>query len=271
VYKIDLNNFAPRAGIAWQPAFLPETVIRAGGGVYYPAENAIYELFAITAPGVAIVQSITNNPMKPIPTYVLGQNVFPPMSQMTITQDFADNVSGTLFALDTNWRTTYIQQWSLAIQRNLTKSTIVEVDYIGSQSRKLPIRWNADDCSIAGSLICDQSVRPFKQFNYIYEAANEGTSSYNAFVAKLQRQFSQGLSFVANYTWSKTLSNTEQGGAPVGINQRSVCLSCDKGMTGYNVPERLVASAVWELPLGEGRRYLSSTSPAFDHIVALMQ
>ena len=267
VYKIDLNNFAPRAGIAWQPAFLPETVIRAGGGVYYPAENAIYGLFAITAPGVAIVQSITNNPMKPIPTYVLGQNVFPPMSQMTITQDFADNVSGTLFALDTNWRTTYIQQWSLAIQRNLTKSTIVEVDYIGSQSRKLPIRWNADDCSIAGSLICDQSVRPFKQFNYIYEAANEGTSSYNAFVAKLQRQFSQGLSFVANYTWSKTLSNTEQGGAPVGINQRSVCLSCDKGMTGYNVPERLVASAVWELPLGEGRRYLSSTSPAFDHIV----
>ena len=267
VYKIDLNNFAPRVGISWQPRFLPETIIRAGGGTYYPAENAIYELFAITAPGVAIVQSITNDPSQPMPTYQLGQNVFPAMAQATITRTFADNVTGTVFALDSNLRTTYINQWSLAIQHNLTRSTIAEVDYIGSQSRKLPIRYNADDCSVAGSLICDQSVRPYKQFNYIYAAADEGSSSYNAFVAKLQRQFSQGLSFVANYTWSKTLSNTEQGGAPVGINQRGTCLSCDKGMTGYNVPQRLVASGVWDLPLGKGKRYISGISPALDHIV----
>jgi hypothetical protein len=266
VYKIDLNNFAPRVGIAWQPKFLPSTIIRAGGGIYYPAENAIYELFAITAPGVAIVQSITNSSAV-TPTYVLGQNVFPPMTQTTITQTFADNVSGTLFSLDTNLRSTYIEQWSLGIQHNLTKSTIAEVDYIGSQSRKLPIRWNADDCSQAGTLLCDATVRPYKQFNYIYAAANEGSSSYNAFVAKIQRQFSNGLSFVTNYTWSKVLSNTEQGGAPVGLNQRGTCLSCDRGMAGYNAPQRLVASGVWNLPLGRGKQYLNGVSPALDHIV----
>ena len=266
VYKIDMNNFAPRMGVAWQPRFLRGTIIRAGAGIYYPAENAIYELFAITAPGVAIVQSITNQSAV-TPTYVLGQNVFPAMTQKTITQDFADNVSGTIFTLDTNLRTTYIEQWSLAIQHNLTKSTIAEIDYIGSQSRKLPIRWNADDCSIAGSYVCDQSVRPYKQFNYIYAAANEGSASYNAFVAKLQRQFSNGLSFVTNYTWSKVLSNTEQGGAPVGINQRGTCLSCDRGMAGYNAPQRLVASGVWNLPLGKGERYMNGISPALDRVV----
>jgi Carboxypeptidase regulatory-like domain len=266
VYKIDLNNLAPRVGIAWQPGFLYGTIIRAGGGIYYPAENAIYELFTITAPGVAIVQSITNQSAV-TPTYVLGKNVFPAMTQTNVTQTFADNVSGTLFVLDTNLRTTYIEQWSLAIQHNLDKSTIAEIDYIGSQSRKLPIRWNADDCSVAGSFVCDQSVRPYKQFNYIYEAANEGSSSYNAFVAKLQRQFTNGLSFVANYTWSKVLSNTEQGGAPVGINERGTCLSCDKGMAGYNVPQRLVASGVWNLPLGNGKRFITGISPALDHIV----
>jgi hypothetical protein len=268
IYKIDLNNFAPRVGIAWQPSFLHDTIIRAGGGIYYPAENAIYELFAITAPGVAIVQSITNNPSQPMPTYELGKNVFPAMTQTTITRTFADNISGTLFALDTNLRTTYIEQWSLAIQHNLTKSTIAEIDYIGSQSRKLPIRWNADDCSIAGSFVCDQSVRPYKQFNYIYEAANEGSAGYNAFVAKVQRQFSNGLSFVANYTWSKVLSDTEQGGAPVGLNERGTCLSCDKGMAGYNAPQRLVASGVWNLPFGHGKRYLGGSSPALNQVVA---
>jgi hypothetical protein len=266
IYKIDLNNFAPRVGISWQPSFLPETIIRAGAGIYYPAENAIYELFAITAPGVAIVQSITNK-SSVTPTYVLGQNVFPDMTQTTITQDYADNVSGTLFALDSKLRSTYIEQWSLAIQHSLAKSTIAEIDYIGSQLSKLPIRWNADDCSIAGSYVCDSTVRPYKQFNYIYEAANEGSASYNALVAKLQRQFSNGLSFVANYTWSKVLSNTEQGGAPVGLNQRGTCLSCDRGLAGYNAPQRLAASSVWNLPLGKGKQYLNGISSAMDRVV----
>jgi hypothetical protein len=266
VYQMDLNNFAPRLGVSWQPRFLSGTIIRAGGGIYYPSENAIYELFAITAPGVAIVQSITNQ-SSVTPTYTLGKNVFPPMKQTTITQSFADNVSGTLFSLDTKLRSTYIEQWSLAIQHNLSKSTIAEIDYIGSQSRKLPIRWNADDCSVAGSLLCNQTVRPYKQFKYIYAAANEGSSSYNAFVAKLQRQFSHGLSFVTNYTWSKVLSNTEQGGAPVGINERGTCLRCDRGLAGYNAPQRLVASGVWNLPLGMGKSYLSGISPALDHII----
>jgi hypothetical protein len=268
VYSVDLNNFAPRVGLAWQPKFLRGTVIRAGGGIYYPAENALYELFAITAPGVSIVQTITNDPSQPMPTYVMGQNVFPAMTQTTITRNFADNISGTLFTLDSNLRTPYIQQWSLAVQYHLTRSTIAEVDYIGSQSRKLPIRWNADDCSVANSLVCDQSVRPFKQFNYIYAAANEGLAGYNAFVAKVQRQYASGLSFVVNYTWSKVLSNTEQGGAPVGLNQRGVCLSCDKGMAGYNAPQRLVASGVWQLPLGRGQRFLTSASPVLDRVVS---
>jgi hypothetical protein len=38
-------------------------------------------------------------------------------------------------------------------------------------------------------------------------------------------------------------------------------------MAGYNAPQRLVASGVWELPLGKGKRYMSGISPALDHIV----
>jgi hypothetical protein len=268
VYSVDLNNFAPRLGLSWQPHFLAGTIIRAGAGMYYPAENAIYELFAITAPGVAIVQSITNNPAQPNPTYMLGQNVFPASPQKAITQSFADNISGTIFNMDPNLRTTYIPQWSFSVQHSLSKDTIVELDYIGTQPRKLPIRWNADDCSVPNSYVCDQSAKPFPQFNYIYAMSNAGTSSYNALVAKIQRQFSRGLSFVANYTWSKALTNTEQGGAPVGINQRGTCLSCDKGMAGFNVPQRLVASGVWNLPVGRGQKLLPNANRVANALVS---
>lgn len=265
IYKIDLNNFSPRVGISWQPRFWDGTVIRAGAGIYYTPVNALYNLFGITAPGVSIVQSITNtNPTTP--TYMLGQNIFPPSPQVAITRQYADNVSGTLFALDTNLRSSYVEQWSMALQHTFGKNTLAEIDYIGSQSRKLPIRWNADDCSVQGSYVCDPSVRPYKQFPYIYMAANEGSASYNAFVAKFQQQM-KDLNFVANYTWSKALTNTVQGGAPVGVNERGTCLSCDKGLAGFNVPQRLVASGVWTLPFGRGKKFLSSIPSSWNQLV----
>jgi hypothetical protein len=45
-----MSAFAPRVGIAWQPPYSKNTVIRAGAGVYYSLLRALCELFAITAP-----------------------------------------------------------------------------------------------------------------------------------------------------------------------------------------------------------------------------
>jgi hypothetical protein len=87
----------------------------------------------------------------------------------------------------------------------------------------------------------------------VYFAANAGAASYNAFNAKFQRDFSGGFNLLANYTWSKALANTQQGGANAPLNQMGACLNCDKGMTGFNVPQRLTIAAVWELPVGRGK------------------
>jgi hypothetical protein len=53
----------------------------------------------------------------------------------------------------------------------------------------------------------------------------------------------------------------------VGINQRGVCHSCDRGLTGYNMPQRFVASGVWELPFGKTKHYLNESSPLVNQIV----
>ncbi|MGD1155419.1 MAG: carboxypeptidase-like regulatory domain-containing protein [Terriglobia bacterium] len=267
VCRTDWNNFYPRLGFAWQPKSWSGTVIRAGAGVYYPSQRALYQLFAITAPGVSIVQSIANSPYNPQPTYVLGENVFPAISQVPITPGFADSLTGTVFALDQRVRTPYSQQWNLSIQHSLNKNTLVELAYIGSQSRKLPIRWNADDCSEPGSLACNASAMPYSQYSYVFFAANAAFGSYNALTAKFQREFSGGFSFLANYTWSKALTDTMQGGANSPLNQMASCRDCDKGTAGFNIPQRLVAAAVWELPVGTGRRLLRGTSPIWNGFV----
>jgi len=266
VYKMDWNNLAPRIGFSYQPHGMTKLLVKAGAGVYYPSVNALYELFAITAPGVAIVQSFANSTSAQMPTYTLGNNVFPAITATKITRTYADNVKGTVFALDPNLRTTYVPQWTAAVQYELAHNLLAEVDYIGSQGRKLPIRWNADDCSRVGSYECKTANKPFPQFTYIYAYGNEGSASYNALVAKLQRQFASGWNLTANYTWSKALANTEQGGAPVGLNQRGTCLSCDKGMTGFNAPQRFVISSLWQLPVGRGHHYLADASPIVDRL-----
>jgi len=267
VYRTDWNNFTPRLGFAWQPKFWSGTVIRAGAGVYYPSQRALYQLFAITAPGVSIVQSIANSPHSPQPTYILGTNVFPPISQVPITPEFAANLTGTAFALDRGLRTPYSQQWNLSLQHSLDKSTLVELAYLGSQSRKLPLRWNANDCSAPGSLECTTSAIPYPQYSYLFFAANAGFGSYNALTAKFQREFSRGFSFLANYTWSKALTNTMQGGANSPLNQMASCRDCDKGMAGFNIPHRLAVASVWEVPVGKGKTFLRGASPYWNALI----
>ncbi len=267
VYETDWNNWAPRAGLAWQPSFDKQLVLRAGAGVYYSPQRALYQLFSITAPGVSIVQSIANSPNNPQPTYVLGQNVFPPIKQVPITEEFANNLTGTVFALDQGRRSTYSQQWTFSIQRSLGKSNLIELAYIGSLSQKLPIRWNSNDCSIPGSLLCSSSAIPFKQYSYVFFAANAGFGSYNALTAKFQRQFTNGFAFLTNYTWSKALSNTMQGGANSPLNQMASCRDCDKGMAGFNIPQKLVVNTVYELPLGSGKKFLGGASPFLNQFV----
>jgi hypothetical protein len=164
-------------------------------------------------------------------------------------------------------RTPHSQQWNLSIQHSLNQNTLVEVAYVGSQSRRLPIRWNVDDCSSPGSLVCNPAVRPWQQYSYVYFAANAGSAGYNALTAKFQREFSGGFNLLANYTFSKALTNTMEGGANTPLNQMGTCLACDKGMAGFNVPQRLTVATVWELPVGKGKRFWKSASPFWNRVV----
>ncbi|MGH9469198.1 MAG: carboxypeptidase regulatory-like domain-containing protein [Terriglobia bacterium] len=259
VYSTTYSNLAPRVGLAWQPGFSKNTVIRAGWGVYYASQRFLDQQFEIVAPGVSISQSIANP--EPTAAYLLGQNVFPPISLTPITQQFAQSVTGTLFDLSTKNRTPYIEQWNLDAGHTFAGRYLVDVSYFGNEGHFINMRWNADDCSVPGSLVCNPAVIPFKQYPYVLYSADAANSNYQALVAKFQRQFSGGLSFLANYTWSKALTNSMEGGSASTLSQIAACRKCDKGLAAYDVPQALVLSTVWELPVGRGRTFLSKTNP----------
>ncbi len=75
VLTMNMNNLTPRLGLAWQPAFLPNTVIRASAGTYFDDSALSEAQFAMVAPPFSTPLQLFNT--GPMPTYQLGQNVFP--------------------------------------------------------------------------------------------------------------------------------------------------------------------------------------------------
>ena len=90
---------------------------------------------------------------------------------------------------------------------------------------RLPVRWNADDCSTPGSLTCNASAIPWPQYSYVYFASDRASANYNALTARIQREFSGGFNFLANYTWSNAITNSMEGGANTPLNQMGSCLA----------------------------------------------
>jgi len=135
----------------------------------------------------------------------------------------------------------------------------LEISYLGSRGRRLQ-RWiNLANQPVPGtSSVASRS--PFPEFGLFQGAANVGYSKYNSLGLKLTRRYSKGLTVLGSYTYSKSTDNGS-GIRTLGTDplnpQNSYCLSCEDGPSVFDQRHRFVTSAVYDLPFGPGRKYLS--------------
>ncbi|AFL89176.1 putative collagen-binding protein [Terriglobus roseus DSM 18391] len=255
IVKPDYNNFAPRVGFAWRPAFLQNTVVRGGVGTYYATDNFNEEQFKNQ--GSPFYTSQSNTPSSTTPVSIFNpfagvSNSFPPPN-------------ANIFTLDQNNRTSYINQWGLDIQQSFAKDFLLELEYAGSSGQKLAQRKNANIGAIDPTGTVPLSSRKaFPQYGFILVSSNYGRSNYNALTAKLEKRMSHGNSFLVAYTFSKAID--------IGITDDFSALSrdffrYDRGVSDYNVPNRLVISYALQLPFGRGQHFLSRAPLALDYIV----
>jgi hypothetical protein len=263
VFSMTKTNFAPRIGLSWQP--IHDTVVRAGWGLYYTTQMALNQQYSIVSQIITVNNSIANS--EPNPTYLLGVNTFPPVTVGQITQAQVATISGPIQYLSMTQRSPYIEQWDFDVEHTFAKAYLIDVAYIGNQAHHLALNYNPIDCSAPGTLLCSNANNPYyPRYPYMQEVDSIGNSNYNALLVKFQRQFSRGLSILANYTWSKTLSNGQEGSNST-LDQMKSCLRCDRGMTTFDVPQALVVSTVWDLPLGRGRQFVTNMNRYLDAIV----
>lgn len=86
---------------------------------------------------------------------------------------------------------------------------------------------------------------------------NGGFSSYHSLQVLFRRRLSRGFSWEANYTLSKAITNSEGSQSTLESARTLRNLDLDRHQADFDQTHRFIANAIYELPIGPGRRFLS--------------
>jgi len=262
-HRWDKNNIAPRFGFAYR---MPgdKTVLRGGYGLMYgPIYDAsVGRVMQASFTDTRTFQS-TNNGLTP--ALVLRDGVpTPPVEERgpgfgAVRPGQTPRLAPEFMSQD--HKNVYAHHVSFNIQHQLFGSTLLEAGYMSNLAHNiggLTVNINQIPLDRIGATQ-NQSLRPFPQYgNVLWQAPNWGNSSYHALNLKVERRFAAGFNLLANYTWAKFLddveANSEAGGAPGNGQQSYYARALDKSYSGSDLRHRFVASTVYEIPVGIGKR-----------------
>jgi hypothetical protein len=252
--------FAPRLGLAYRVR--ESTVIRVGFGISYTPfpDNSYAYNFPVRAnnsfnPAVAGYGPAVL-PSGQIATFETG---FPALIQPTIPSNGIitnPTVGSAYFVVNQNFKNPYVESWNLAIQHSLPGRFVLDVAYVGNHSVDTVVNYNLNAATVVG---LGNAGQP--EFPTFGRTANTNllfggySSSYNALQAKLDRRFSSGFATTTSYTFGKGMGfqTGDDGGLAFYINPRR-----NYARNDFDRTHTFVQSIVYDLPFGNGKRWISS-------------
>jgi hypothetical protein len=280
-FNTDYNHFQPRIGAAY--ALSNRTVLRGGFGIYY-LPQAFFGGVAGFAQDTPYTATLGGGANQFIPANSLS-NPFPsglltPSNANLGLATFAGQ--GVVF-VNPDRKIPRAHQWSFGIQHQLPWSVKIDASYVGSRTydvntgdnqtggaRNINVnsaeqiaqfRQNANyfnqsvpnpfagllPGSLGGATVPrSQLLKPFPQFGDVtFVGESLGKIWYDALQLSVEKRYSQGLTMVLAYTWSKNLESV------AFLNNQDPTTT--KVITSNDRPHRVVLSGVYELPFGRGR------------------
>jgi hypothetical protein len=249
------NNFAPRVGFAYRLG--DKTTFRGGYGIFYTG-NYLWEAqgvrgnfpFAISETQTNLNLNGPTNPLESIFTPVLevtpGATV--PMSAQHI--------------VNRNNKTSYTQQWNFHIQHRLTEDIVAEIGYVGNKGTHLTNFTNANTALPGPG--DPNPRRPFPVLGATSLMDNNVTSTYEGLQLKIEKRFSRGLTFRANYAFGKALDNGGSGFGASSAPQNPNDVHADKAISSLDRTHIFSLDYVYQIPYGKGQRYGGNLNRAAD-------
>src|SRR5205085_1463762 len=219
------NNFAPRVGIAWDPFKKGTTSVRMGYGIYYDQLSfSFYE-----------TDSVARNPPFQQQIVVNPATLDNPLAGTTTVNNTVQAVSG----IDPHFKTPYVQHWSLDLQHQFGRKTLVTAGYYGSKGTHLSgledinllppgyaltqtCQTNSafpatfGPCQTPGQVFTSSTaenilyqIKPFRGFGAVRQLQTRFTSNYHSLQIQAQRRFSGSSQVNLSYTWSKNLTDSQ--------------------------------------------------------------
>ncbi len=205
-FNVDKNNFAPRLGIVYglRGGRLP-TVIRASAGIYYDTVYLDFYQRALQNNGSPRYFNFSFGPASPgSPAFPGTLGSLPPGAVLPVQ---------SIETLASDFENMYAMHVNAQIEQALTENLSITVGFINSRGRHIPLYRNINRIRSAATLADGRPIfssainagtRVDPRFNNILMAESGGNSSYNALTLQLNKRFSEGYQFSANYTLSKS-------------------------------------------------------------------
>jgi Carboxypeptidase regulatory-like domain/TonB dependent receptor len=281
-------NFQPRIGLAWQPGFMPNTVIRAAYGIStYMEGNGVNNLAVVNPPFV--VNREANNTGLATPPFTLdqGYTAFPsaPCTVVGLLAFSADCLSSTTIHLtNPNLQPAVDQQWNVTIQHQFGNSTTVSAAYVGNKIDHMTDIYLLNQEMLSGGVL---TPSPFAEplvaagANVRYNDSS-AIQRYNALELTIIERPWHGVQAQANYTWSKCLSNSlgyfgqfgdEEG---IGVSQTGggyfffqniYDQKADYGRCISDIASAFNGYVIYDLPFGRGRQFGNGVSSVVNQII----
>ena len=144
----------------------------------------------------------------------------------------------------------YSMQWNFGIQRQLDEATVLQVNYVGSGNRRLPLGTYYNVALTPGKRSEARQRAPFPLFRANNYLTSWGRSSYHSLQTQYNRRFSKGLSFMVNYTWAKAIDIGCTGWFVESCSQQNPYnFNMDRSVSGIDLTHNLNFNWVYDIPL----------------------
>jgi hypothetical protein len=225
LWKTDWYNFAPRLGVAWTPhnRLGMETVIHAGGGVFFDTPNEVASL------GYSVLG---------FQAYRSGSGIALPYTATELDVPIsttAPYTSAVIVAFPSNLQLPYTLEWNTSIQQALGKNQAFTISYVGSSGRRLIA---LQELSLA---------KLDSNFGTVEYFPDGITSNYQALQTQFQRTVVHGIQALASYTWAHSID----------FGSTVAELPVQRGNSDFDVRNNLQGGISWDLPTADIARMIN--------------